>query len=223
MDGEDEGVYAWITANSVMGTIKASTPPDTPTYAVLDLGGASTQMVFEPLFASSDMQGEHKYDLQFGGRSHVLYQHSYLGYGLMRARRHVHRLVDFMSTLQGTKPKVVAGNLCLAKGTWRVLIVKDEATGMEREVTMDGGDIGSFEMCDPVVQLVLAKNVYVPFSSFLLLLFSSSSISLFHPYFLLLFSLLPLSVFLSHPLPSLFTALYYFVIRSTAHYYHTQD
>ena len=101
MDGKDEGVYAWITANYLLGTIKASTPPDTPTCAVLDLGGASTQIVFEPVFASSDMrleEGEHKYDLQFGGRSHVLYQHSYLGYGLMRARRHVHRLVDFMLT-----------------------------------------------------------------------------------------------------------------------------
>ena len=63
MDGEDEGVYAWITANYLLGTIKASTPADTPTYAVLDLGGASTQILFEPVFASSDMQleeGEHQ-------------------------------------------------------------------------------------------------------------------------------------------------------------------
>ena len=58
MDGKDEGVYAWITANYLLETIKASTPPDTPTYAVLDLGGASTQIVFEPVFASSDMQLE---------------------------------------------------------------------------------------------------------------------------------------------------------------------
>ena len=87
MDGKDEGVYAWITANYLLGTIKASTPPDTPTYAVLDLVGASRQIVFEPVFASSDMQleeGEHRYDLHFGGGSHVLYEHSYLGYGLMR-------------------------------------------------------------------------------------------------------------------------------------------
>ena len=122
----------------------------------------------------------------------------------MRAWRHIHRLVDFMLTLQCTKSRAVLGNLCLAKGTWRVVTVKDEATGMERKVTMDGGDTGSFEMCDRVVQLVLAKDVYVPFSSSLLLIFSSSSISLFHPYFLL-FSLLPLSVFLSHPLPSKFS------------------
>ena len=142
-----------------------------------------------------------------------------LGYGLMHAWRHILRLVDFMLTLQCTKSRAVLGNLCLAKGTWRVVTVKDEARGMERKVMMDGGDIGSFEMCGRVVQLVLAKDVYIPFSSFLLPFFSSS-ISLFHPYFLL-FSLLPLSIFLSPPLPSLFTPLYYFVIHSTAHYYDT--
>ena len=58
MDGEDEGMYAWITANYLLGTIKASMPPDTPTYAALDLGGASTQIAFDPVFASSDMQLE---------------------------------------------------------------------------------------------------------------------------------------------------------------------
>jgi len=215
MDGKDEGVYAWITANYLLGTIKASTPPDTSTYAVLDLGGASTQIVFEPVFASSDMQleeGEHKYDLKFGGRSHVLYQHSYLGYGLMRARRHVHRLVDFMSTLQDTKPKAVVGNPCLAKGTRRVVDVKDEVTGVERKVTMDGGDIGSFQACDRVVQLVLAKDAYVRFTSFLSLCFSSfftsSSPCLFLFSILLPFHL-PFSLFLpsSHPLPSPFFPL----------------
>ena len=60
MDGEDEGVYAWITANYLLGTIKVSTPPDTPTDAVLDLGGDSTQIMFELVFASSDMQLEER-------------------------------------------------------------------------------------------------------------------------------------------------------------------
>ncbi|EDQ98904.1 uncharacterized protein LACBIDRAFT_318551 [Laccaria bicolor S238N-H82] len=151
MDGKDEGVlYAWITANYRLGTIKASTPPDTPTYAVIDLGGASTQIVFKPVFAFSDMQledGEHKYDLQIGGRNHVLCQHSYLGYGLMRARRHVHRLADLMSTLQGMKPKAVAGNPCLAKGTQRVVIVKDEMTGKERKLVLAKDTICELKPC----------------------------------------------------------------------------
>lgn len=166
MDGSDEGVYAWITANYLMNTIRATTPANTPTYAVLDLGGASTQIVFKPVFDSKKPdstleEGEHKYDLTFGGKTHVLYQHSYLGYGLMRARKSVHRVVDFMSSFQkGTKDGTVA-NPCLAKGTQRLVTITDESTETEKNVTMAGTDVGSFEACNRVVQLVMAKDAYV--------------------------------------------------------------
>jgi guanosine-diphosphatase len=166
MDGKEEGVYAWITANYLLNTIRSGTPKNTPTYAVLDLGGASTQIVFEPVFTSDNgrlEEGEHKYDLIFGGKKHVLYQHSYLGYGLMRARKHVHRLVDFMASIRiSPSNKEVEnqfiGNPCLAKGTRRVVEIEDEGTGARRNVTMDGDDIGSLEACDRVIQLVLAKD-----------------------------------------------------------------
>ncbi|KDR83183.1 hypothetical protein GALMADRAFT_239021 [Galerina marginata CBS 339.88] len=165
MDGKDEGVYAWITANYLLNTIKADTPKDTPTYAVLDLGGASTQIVFEPTFSSPDKgleEGEHKYELKFGARSHTLYQHSYLGYGLMRARKHVHNLVDFMASLREVEGKAeaegIVGNPCLARGTRRVVEITDEISGTKRNVTMDGEEIGSFEACDRIIQLVLAKD-----------------------------------------------------------------
>lgn len=165
MDGKEEGVYAWITANYLLNTIRADTPPNTHTYAVLDLGGASTQIVFEPVFASDGRleEGEHKYDLLFGGRNHVLYQHSYLGYGLMRARMHVHRLVEFMASLRLTlsnkeSENHFVGNPCLAKGTRRLVEIEDEGSHVKRNVTMDGDDIGSFEACDRIVQLVLAKD-----------------------------------------------------------------
>ncbi|KAI0695295.1 nucleoside phosphatase family-domain-containing protein [Cytidiella melzeri] len=165
MDGSDEGVYAWITANYLMNTIRASTPAKTPTYAVLDLGGASTQIVFKPVFDSQKPEstleeGEHKYDLTFGGKTHVLYQHSYLGYGLMQARKSVHRLVDFMSSFQ--KSTVGGGgavaNPCLAKGTQRRVTIEDEKTGVAKSVTMTGSDVGSFEACNRIVQLVMAKD-----------------------------------------------------------------
>ena len=47
-----------------------------PTFAVLDLGGASTQIVFEPMFDeerpdSMLEKGEHRYDLTFGGEEIV--------------------------------------------------------------------------------------------------------------------------------------------------------
>lgn len=163
MDGKDEGVYAWITVNYLMDTIRADTPADKPTYAVLDLGGASTQIVFEPVFTSDRpeaalAEGDHKYELVFGGRTHVLYQHSYLGYGLMRARQSVHRLVDFMSSFQPPAPGGAVANPCLAKGTSRTVVVEDERLGQTRNVTMTGADVGSFEACNRVVQLVMAKD-----------------------------------------------------------------
>ena len=165
MDGKDEGVYAWITANYLLNTIRADTPPNTPSYAVLDLGGASTQIVFEPKFSKPDsslVDGEHKYDLKFGGKTHVLYQHSYLGYGLMHARKSVHRLVDFMASLRtNAKADAPIGNPCLARGTQRTVTVVDENTGSTKNVTMVGEEIGGFEACDRVMQLIMAKDAYV--------------------------------------------------------------
>ncbi|KAI8970697.1 nucleoside phosphatase GDA1/CD39 [Pilobolus umbonatus] len=81
MDGMDEGVYAWITVNYLLGNFKHG-----KTAATFDLGGASTQIVFEPEYA---MPGNHTYLLTYGKNSYELYQHSYLGYGLMRAREKI--------------------------------------------------------------------------------------------------------------------------------------
>src|ERR1700728_1002264 len=47
MDGSDEGVYAWITTNYLLGKIGG--PDHSETAAVFDLGGGSTQIVFEPI------------------------------------------------------------------------------------------------------------------------------------------------------------------------------
>lgn len=162
-------MYAWITANYLLDTIRSGTPAGTASYAVLDLGGASTQIVFKPTFADASAtleEGEHKYRLAFGGREHVLYQHSYLGYGLMHARKSVHRLVDFMhrpggAGTGGDATREIA-NPCLAQGTTRVVGVEDaHADEGARNVTMVGADVGSFEACNRIVELVMAKHACV--------------------------------------------------------------
>ncbi|KAL6849306.1 Guanosine-diphosphatase [Amphichorda felina] len=96
MPGSEEGVYAWITTNYLLGKIGG--PDKSETAAVFDLGGGSTQIVFEPTFkgaADGGMpeklaDGDHKYELDFGGRKFELYQHSHLNYGLMAARETIH-------------------------------------------------------------------------------------------------------------------------------------
>lgn len=98
MDGKDEGVYAWITTNYLLGKIGG--PDKSPTAAVFDLGGGSTQIVFEPTFPSSSggmpeklAEGDHKYTFSTSGQNYELYQHSHLGYGLMEARKSIHKLI----------------------------------------------------------------------------------------------------------------------------------
>jgi guanosine-diphosphatase len=138
--------------------------------AVMDLGGASTQIVFEPQFASTQAQlaeGDHKYALSFGGRDFVLYQHSYLGYGLMRARRSVHNLVAFTwSFLQpnggldidwdSLDEEVEVPNPCLGEGE-RKRVELDPPGRKAVNVTMIGV-AGGYESCNRVVELVMGKD-----------------------------------------------------------------
>ncbi|KAF8120617.1 nucleoside phosphatase family-domain-containing protein [Boletus edulis] len=165
MDGKDEGVYAWITANYLMDVIRAGSPKDAPTYAVLDLGGGSTQIVFEPekggVVDGVLQEGEHKYELVFGGEERVLYQHSYLGYGLKSARESVHRVVEFMDGLRaasmGESGLRRVANPCLAQKTEKEVDVP-LADGSKVKVLMAGEDVGSFEACNRVLELVMAKD-----------------------------------------------------------------
>lgn len=147
---------------------------------MLDLGGASTQIVFEPTFGSGSTrkleEGDHKYELTFSGKAHTLYQHSYLGYGLMRARRSVHNLVAFMwdfrsdgkgsssgpGTIGESNSKSSDGpavsNPCLARGTKKRVTLDGGRWADGYNVTMSGGDVGSFDHCNRVVELVMAKD-----------------------------------------------------------------
>jgi len=137
---------------------------------VLDLGGASTQIVFEPTFGPNARDtfkdGDHKYELTFTGKTHMLYQHSYLGYGLMRARRSVHNLVAFMGEFGQGQPalkhlpseELTMGNPCLSKGTARVVEIDGVGWRENANITMKGGDIGSFKACNRVVELVMTKD-----------------------------------------------------------------
>ncbi|KAF9222946.1 hypothetical protein BS17DRAFT_782856 [Gyrodon lividus] len=167
MDGKDEGVYAWITVNYLLDTIRADSPKGSATYAVLDLGGGSTQIVFEPERGDEKADsvlkdGEHKYELEFGGATRLLYQHSYLGYGLKSARKSVHRLVDFLDSLRtsgdddGRLPRIP--NPCLAQGTTKEVEIPPSNGEGNRTVLMAGEDIGSFEACNRFLELVMAKD-----------------------------------------------------------------
>lgn len=166
MDGKDEGVYAWITANYLQKKIGEGVEA-ADTLAVMDLGGASTQIVFEPIFPADSEQslaeGEHKYLLNFGGKEFTLYQHSYLGYGLMRARRSVHNLVAFTWSFgrgevewDKLSESVQVPNPCLVKGSTRR--VELDPPGRNAVNVSMHGVTGGYEACKRVVELVMAKD-----------------------------------------------------------------
>jgi guanosine-diphosphatase len=154
----EQGVFSWVTANYLLGVIGGvGGAASASSHAVLDLGGASAQIVFEPTFDNNGKlePGEHKYNLDLAGTAHVLYQHLHIGLGLMRARARVHELVESMASTQ-TSPyqdtHSEVPNPCLARNTHRLI------TMHARNVTMSGADVGSFEACSRVVELVLAKD-----------------------------------------------------------------
>ncbi|KAK4192876.1 putative guanosine-diphosphatase [Podospora australis] len=171
MDGSDEGVYAWVTVNYLLGKIGG--PDHSPTAAVFDLGGGSTQLVFEPTFeglSSGGMperlaDGDHKYDLDFGGRKFSLYQHSHLGYGLMSARDAI--MTTLVTDLHEehkedrswiTKPVV---NPCFSAGMTKSVVVPlpdGHALGKELKVNMTGPAWAAPAQCRSLAERILKKD-----------------------------------------------------------------
>lgn len=171
MDGSEEGVYAWITTNYLLGKIGG--PDQTPTAAIFDLGGGSTQIVFQPTFDSVSggmpeklAEGDHKYELQFGGREFELYQHSHLGYGLMAAREAVHKsileakLASHPGDLTWTQHPIA--NPCIGPGMSQQVNLTfpvDHALGPEISVIMTGPtELSAPAQCRGITEKILHKE-----------------------------------------------------------------
>lgn len=171
MDGKDEGVYAWITTNYLLGKIGG--PDVNPTAAIFDLGGGSTQIVFQPTFDSKSggmpdklAEGDHKYELQFGDRKFELYQHSHLGYGLMAAREALHKailgakLAESPDDLSWLKRPIV--NPCIGPGMERqvnLTFPDDHPLGQEVSIQMTGPkETSAAAQCRGLAEKILHKD-----------------------------------------------------------------
>ncbi len=173
MDGSDEGVYAWITTNYLLGKIGG--PDHSETAAVFDLGGGSTQIVFQPGFeglTSGGMpdklsEGDHKYELDFGGRKFNLYQHSHLGYGLMSAREAILAILvnDLLEAHRGDrawmeKPIV---NPCYSAGiskVAKVILPEGHPLGTKLELNMTGPASAAAAQCRGLAERTLKKDAH---------------------------------------------------------------
>lgn len=169
MPGENEGVYAWVTANYLLENIGTSSKD--PTVAVFDLGGGSTQIVFEPTFKDAGKAmsaGDHKFELSFGGRDFELYQHSYLGYGLYEAENRINEEIVAAQMKAGQDVGDLV-NPCLPPGTkWTTKVnVRDGTTvagsgdtvgKQKKEITFHGPSVSSPVQCRAVCDQVLEKG-----------------------------------------------------------------
>lgn len=168
MDGKDEGVYAWITTNYLLGKIGG--PDKSPTAAIFDLGGGSTQIVFEPTFPSPSKgmpekldEGDHKYALKFGGRDFELYQHSHLNYGLMSARSTIHNAIaqakfDAVGSDEPNWASKPLSNPCIAPNMSRAVNVTLNSGEIVATTMVGPADGGSAAQCRGLAEKMLKKD-----------------------------------------------------------------
>lgn len=96
--GEEEGLFGWIAVNYLMDGFASSSSTPT-TYGFLDMGGASTQIAFEP-GRNDRSQSENLIDVRLrllGGKEihHQVFVTTWLGYGTNQAReRYVGQIVN---------------------------------------------------------------------------------------------------------------------------------
>eukprot|EP01024_Parvocaulis_polyphysoides_P014653 TRINITY_DN1611_c1_g5_i2.p1 TRINITY_DN1611_c1_g5~~TRINITY_DN1611_c1_g5_i2.p1 ORF type:complete len:458 (-),score=70.89 TRINITY_DN1611_c1_g5_i2:184-1557(-) len=85
MEGQDEGAFAWLTLNYLLGTLGGSS-----TVAAIDLGGGSVQQAFSVDDESAQKAPEGYIKIvSYGINKYNVYVHSYLNFGLMAGRAEV--------------------------------------------------------------------------------------------------------------------------------------
>ncbi|KAI9594175.1 nucleoside phosphatase GDA1/CD39 [Syncephalis fuscata] len=132
--GEHEGLFGWLAANSLLGRLLSK---NEQTVATLDLGGASTQITFEPTVAPL----EGAYASRVNGTTHDLYTHSYLMLGSDEARKRM------VASLMDSKSQRLISDPCLFLGTTTSFDVNN------RTVTLVGK--GEFGRCRAILSQAL--------------------------------------------------------------------
>ena len=122
--------------NYLLDRLGESAGSDQPTVGIMDLGGGSTQIVFEPDALPNEvadlekdltavLDDPSKYTFKYDGRVYHLFQHSFLGYGLNEARKSVKNsvvaafqrgLAHLPGKLTRGKPRNPIDHPCLAPG-----------------------------------------------------------------------------------------------------------
>ncbi|KGL97473.1 Ectonucleoside triphosphate diphosphohydrolase 8, partial [Charadrius vociferus] len=119
LTGNEEGSFGWITVNYLLETLvkfsfaeKWEHPQDTEVLGALDLGGASTQITFQPGVTIEDKNTSVFFRLY--GTNYSLYTHSYLCYGQTQALKRLP--TNCSRSLQGSPSPQQISHPCYPKG-----------------------------------------------------------------------------------------------------------
>eukprot|EP00760_Papus_ankaliazontas_P031108 PhM_4_TR5185/c0_g1_i1/m.99152/K01526/E3.6.1.42; guanosine-diphosphatase len=137
MDGVDEGPYAWLTVNFLLGHFNTGATKK-KTAGIMDLGGGSTQIVFEPDSTNTlrDAPAQYVRKITLFGQDYHLYQNSYLGFGLKEAQKKM-------------KSRLGSGNVpCLPAA----------ASVTHNGNTLTGKEDATYEDCAAVAESILQKS-----------------------------------------------------------------
>jgi len=166
--GEEEGLFGWIAVNYLMDGFTGSLDQRT-TYGFLDMGGASTQIAFEP--SEESRKSTNTKDLidvrlrLMGGEeiSHKVFVTTWLGYGTNQAReRYVGKAISEFEETRKEGDDVVE-DPCLPKGlelTEKPVLTAPASSHFKEKHTLHG--TGSFERCLAKSAPLLNKNKPCP-------------------------------------------------------------
>ncbi|KAL0563835.1 Golgi apyrase [Marasmius crinis-equi] len=165
--GEEEGLFGWIAVNYLMDGFSSSSASRT-TYGFLDMGGASTQIAFEP--SEEYQQDKNLTNVRLrllSGKEieHRVFVATWLGYGTNQAReRYVGMAInEFETTRHGSEAKDVVSDPCLPKN------LELTETPVHTTPTSDHAQkahrllgTGSFEQCMKKTSPLLNQNAPCP-------------------------------------------------------------
>ncbi|CUA67749.1 hypothetical protein RSOLAG22IIIB_03176 [Rhizoctonia solani] len=181
ISGEEEGLFGWLAVNYLMDGFdthlksKSIDPShaDGSTYGFLDMGGASTQIAYEPSHEQQESPENQSslVDVRLrllGGDEirHRVFVTTWLGYGTNQAReRYVDKVIKDASTSSATSVGQGATDLpvildpCLPTNLTRREKHLDTKTGITSRMLLG---TGSFNECLAATEPLLNKNVPCP-------------------------------------------------------------
>lgn len=159
--GEEEGLFGWIAVNYLMDGFMGQ-GQDHTTYGFLDMGGASTQIAFEPTTMNED-DAKNLIDVRLrllGGQEivHRVFVTTWLGYGTNQAReRYIgHVISDLDIERQGySDSEDVVPDPCLPKD---LQLTESGHDAVPRSIV----GTGSFEQCILDTSPLLNKTAPCP-------------------------------------------------------------